>query len=79
MSDTHGIPTAYPAQPEATTPPVMVAVDSIMNQIHEHWARLMADQIQRNAELTAALNAATEELTETKGKLAALTAASGLG
>lgn len=52
---------------------VRVPVDVIMDQIHQHWARQMADQIQRNAELSAALTVTSEELEETKGKLAALT------
>lgn len=55
---------------------IQVQVNTIMDQIHQHWARQMADQIQRNAELAAALTAVSEELEEAKGKLAALTAVS---
>lgn len=52
---------------------IQVPVNVIMDQIHQHWARQMADQIQRNAELAAALTSVSEELEEVKGKLAALT------
>lgn len=51
---------------------VQVSVDVIMDQIHQHWARQMAAQIQRNAELAAALTVTSDELAETKSKLAAL-------
>lgn len=51
---------------------VQVPVNVIMDQIHQHWARQMADQIQRNAELAAALTVTSDELAETKAKLAAL-------
>lgn len=53
--------------------PVRVSVDSIIDQIHQHWARLMAAQIQHNAELSAAVSALSDENAELKSKLAALT------
>jgi hypothetical protein len=52
---------------------VQVPVNVIMDQIHQHWARQMADQIQRNAELSAALTVCSEELDEVRAKFAALT------
>jgi hypothetical protein len=52
---------------------IQVPVNLIMDQVHQHWARQMADQIQRNAELAAALTVTSDELEEVKGKLAALT------
>jgi hypothetical protein len=52
---------------------IRVNVETIMDQIHQHWARQLADQIQRNAELAAALTVTSEELEEVRGKLAALT------
>ncbi len=52
---------------------IQVPVNLIMDQVHQHWARQMADQIQRNAELAAALTVTSEELDEVRGKLAALT------
>lgn len=52
---------------------VRVNVETIMDQIHQHWARQMADQVQRNAELAAALTVTSDELAEVRAKLAALT------
>ena len=63
---------------EDTTPPVRVSVDSIIDQIHQHWARLMAAQIQHNAELSAAVSALSEENAELKLKHAAIMAANDL-
>jgi hypothetical protein len=66
-----------PVQDE-TTPPIRVSVDSIMDQIHQHWARLMAAQIQHNAELSAAVAALSDENAELKAKHAAMMGANGL-
>jgi hypothetical protein len=52
---------------------IRVNVSQIMDQVHQHWARQMADQIQRNAELAAALTVTSEELEEVRAKLTALT------
>lgn len=52
---------------------INVPVNVIMDQIHMHWAQQMAGQIQRNAELAAALTVTQEALQETQAKLAALT------
>lgn len=52
---------------------IQVQVDQIIDQIHQGWARQMAEEIQRNAELAAALTATNDALTEAQGKLAALT------
>lgn len=65
--------TEAPVQAPPGTIGIQVTVDVIMDQIHQHWARQMADQIQRNAELAAALTATNDELTEVRAKLAALT------
>lgn len=66
------------APAEEANPPVRVSVDSVIDQIHQHWARLMAAQIQHNAELSAAITALSEENTELKAKHAAMMAASDL-
>lgn len=52
---------------------INVPVNVIMDQVHMHWAQQMAGQIQRNAELAAALTVTQEALQETQAKLAALT------
>jgi len=59
--------------PEGGGVGVSVPVNVIMDQMHQHYARIIADQVQRNAELAAALTVVTDELTETKSKLQALT------
>lgn len=59
-----------PAAPEEVS--LRVPVNMIIDQAHQHWAAMLAGQVQRNAELSAALTVTQEELVEVKGKLAAL-------
>ncbi len=54
---------------------INVPVNVIMDQVHMHWAQQMAGQIQRNAELAAALTVTQEALQELVAKHAALQAA----
>ncbi len=72
------VPISMPEPDQDTNQPVRVAVSSIMDEIHQHWASLMAGQVQRNAELSAAVTALTAELAEAKGTVAAIKAAHGL-
>jgi hypothetical protein len=52
---------------------IRVNVETIMDQIHQHWAGLLAQQVQRNAELAAALTVTNDELSEVRAKFNALT------
>lgn len=49
-----------------------VPMNLIIDQVHQQWAAALAQATQRNAELAAALTVTQDELTEVRGKLAAL-------
>lgn len=61
-----------PGLPEGGEVGIRVSVEQIMDQMHQHYAQIIAGQVQRNAELAAALTATSDELVELRSKFNAL-------
>lgn len=61
-----------PGLPENGEVGIRVPVNVIMDQMHQHYAQIIAGQVQRNAELAAALTTTSDELVELRSKFAAL-------
>lgn len=64
-----------PTPADPNTVQLRVPMNLIIDQVHQQWAAIVAQANQRNAELAAALTVTQDELTEVRGKLAALQAA----
>lgn len=64
-----------PTVADPNTVQLRVPMNLIIDQVHQQWAAIVAQANQRNAELAAALTVTQDELTEVRGKLAALQAA----
>ena len=73
--DAAALAAGEPIAPDAADPNTVqlrVPMNLILDQVAQHWAAMLAGQVQRNAELSAALTVTQEELVEVRGKLKAL-------